>query len=106
MSCIDLKHKTLLITGAAGFIGSNLVKRILNEIKDIKVVGIDNLNEYYDVNLKKDRLENLTKYSNFIFIKGNIADKELIKDLFTKYVPIKILAVVLAALTVFLINLN
>lgn len=87
VSCIDLKHKTLLITGAAGFIGSNLVKRILNEIKDIKVVGIDNLNEYYDVNLKKDRLENLTKYSNFIFIKGNIADKELIKDLFTKYSP-------------------
>lgn len=87
MGCIDLKHKTLLITGAAGFIGSNLVKRILNEIKDIKIVGIDNLNEYYDVNLKKARLENLNKYSNFIFIKGNIADKELMKDIFTKCSP-------------------
>ncbi len=79
--------KTYFITGVAGFIGSNLTKRILNEEKNIKVVGLDNMNNYYDVRIKESRLEELQKFNNFIFIKGNLADKELINKIFEEYKP-------------------
>ena len=82
MENIDLNDKSILITGAAGFIGSNLCKRLLNDNKDIKVIGIDNMNNYYDVRLKEYRLDGLLKYDNFHFIKGNIANKEAVNDLF------------------------
>ena len=76
---------TILVTGAAGFIGSNLVKAIYNQYDNPVVVGIDNVNDYYDVRLKEERLKSLEQYPNFTFIKGNIADKALIDQLFTEY---------------------
>ena len=79
--------KYILITGAAGFIGSNLVKRILKEEKDVYVIGIDNMNDYYDVNLKEYRLKELEKFDNFNFIKGSIADKECLENIFKEYKP-------------------
>lgn len=87
MSTIELENKTILVTGAAGFIGSNLVKRIYKEVPSAKVVGIDNMNAYYDVSLKEFRLKELSEYPTFTFIKGNIADKELINNLFDEYKP-------------------
>lgn len=87
MSVIELENKTILVTGAAGFIGSNLVKRIYKEVPSAKVVGIDNMNAYYDVSLKEFRLKELEEYSDFTFVKGNIADKELINNLFDEYKP-------------------
>ena len=77
--------KTILITGSSGFIGSNLAKRILSDTKDIKVIGLDNMNNYYDVAIKKYRLNELSKYDNYTFIKGDLANKELIESLFEKY---------------------
>ena len=71
MSAIALENKTILVTGAAGFIGSNLVKRICEEVPSAKVVGIDSVNDYYDVALKEFRLNELSKYESFTFIKGN-----------------------------------
>lgn len=87
MSTVELENKTILVTGAAGFIGSNLVKRIYKEVPSAKVVGIDNMNAYYDVSLKEFRLKELEEYSDFTFVKGNIADKELINNLFDEYKP-------------------
>lgn len=87
MSEVDLENKTILVTGAAGFIGSNLVKRIYKETPNIAVIGIDNMNAYYDVALKDFRLKELEQYSTFTFVKGNIANKELINELFEKYKP-------------------
>lgn len=87
MSTINLKNKTILVTGAAGFIGANLVKSICNEVPSATVIGIDNMNPYYDVSLKEFRLNDLNKYPLFTFIKGNIADKKLVTDLFKKYEP-------------------
>ena len=87
MSRVSLENKTVLVTGAAGFIGSNLVKRIYKEAPSVTVIGIDNMNVYYDVALKEFRLKELTKYPTFTFVKGNIADKALITDLFEKYKP-------------------
>ena len=87
MKKIDLKNKTILVTGAAGFIGYYLSKRVLDEIENIKVIGFDNMNNYYDVKLKEWRLNNLEKYDNFIFIKGNLADKSLIDKTFNEYKP-------------------
>ena len=76
---------TILVTGAAGFIGSNLVKAIYNQYDNPVVVGIDSVNDYYDVRLKEERLKSLEQYPNFTFIKGNIADKALIDKLFAEY---------------------
>ena len=87
MSKVDLENKTILVTGAAGFIGSNLVKRIYKETPNVAVIGIDNMNAYYDVALKDFRLKELEQYSTFTFVKGNIADKKLINKLFEKYKP-------------------
>lgn len=87
MSKVDLENKTILVTGAAGFIGSNLVKRIYKETSNVTVIGIDNMNAYYDVALKDFRLKELEQYSTFTFMRGNIADKELINELFEKYKP-------------------
>ena len=87
MSTVTLDKKTILVTGAAGFIGSNLVKRIYQEAPSATVIGIDNMNDYYDVALKEFRLNELAKYPTFTFVKGNIADKELITELFEKYKP-------------------
>ena len=85
---IDLNNKCILVTGAAGFIGANLAKRLLNEFAEIKIVGIDNITDYYDVRLKYERLEELAKYGDrFIFIKGNIADKPSIDNIFAEYNP-------------------
>ena len=78
----------VLVTGAAGFIGSNLCMRLLEEQLDTLVVGLDNLNTYYDVNIKQWRLEQLTKFGNrFVFVTGNIADKALVDKLFDEYQP-------------------
>lgn len=81
--------KTYFITGVAGFIGSNLAKKILKENNDIQIVGLDNLNDYYDVKLKEYRLNELKKYEDrFIFIQGNLADKEIVENIFVQYKPI------------------
>lgn len=87
MSSVSLENKNILITGVAGFIGSNLAKRICQEIPSASVIGVDNMNDYYDVALKEFRLSELTGYSSFAFIKGNIADKEVITKLFDQYKP-------------------
>ena len=87
MSCVDLRNKTILVTGAAGFIGSNLVKRLYDDVKDVTVIGIDNMNDYYDVRLKESRLAELSVHPSFVFIKGSIADKALITEIFEKYHP-------------------
>lgn len=84
---IIIDGKVILITGVAGFIGSNLVKRIFRDGFNATIVGIDNMNDYYDVGLKEARLEELTKNDSFIFIKGNIADQELINRIFAEYNP-------------------
>ena len=87
MSIVNLENKTILVTGAAGFIGSNLALRLLKEIKGIKVIGIDNMNDYYDVSLKEYRLKLLEKYENFVFVKGSIAEKALIISVFEEHTP-------------------
>ena len=84
MESIELNGKTVLVTGTAGFIGSNLSKILLSYYKGIKVIGIDNMNDYYDVGIKEYRLDTLLKYNNFHFVKGNIADKNVINDIFEK----------------------
>lgn len=87
MNKIELNNKTILITGSSGFIGSFLCKRLLNEYNNIKIIGLDNMNSYYDVSLKEYRLNELFKYNNYTFIKGNLADKELINKIFNEYKP-------------------
>ena len=85
---VSLENKVVLVTGAAGFIGANLVKRLLNEFDSVKVIGIDNITEYYDVRLKYERLQELSAYGDrFVFIKDNIAKKEIIESIFTDYHP-------------------
>lgn len=77
----------ILVTGAAGFIGSNVVKGIFKQLTDVEILGIDNLNDYYDISLKEERLSQLIKYPGFTFIKGDIADKRLIHDTFADFKP-------------------
>lgn len=84
---IDLKGKTVLVTGAAGFIGSFLSERLLSDFEDICVIGFDSVNDYYDIRLKESRLEKLQKHENFIFIKANLADKDKVNEVFWKYSP-------------------
>lgn len=79
------KYKTYLVTGAAGFIGFYLSLRLLED--GCKVIGIDNLNDYYDVSLKEARLKKLKPFDGFTFIKGDISDKSLIMELFEQYKP-------------------
>ena len=87
MNKIDLNNKTILVTGSSGFIGSNLCLRLLKEYNSSTIIGLDNMNNYYDVSLKEYRLSKLKDFDNFIFVKGNIADKELVNNLFNKYKP-------------------
>lgn len=87
MNKINLNNKTIFVTGSSGFIGSFLCKRLLKEEKNIKVIGLDNMNDYYDIRLKESRLEELKEFVNFEFIKGNLADKELINKIFEEYKP-------------------
>ena len=85
---ITLTGKTVLVTGAAGFIGANLVKRLFNDENDIKIIGIDNLTDYYDVNIKLGRLKEIESLGrDWTFIRGSIADKAAITDIFTRYRP-------------------
>lgn len=77
----------MLVTGAAGFIGSYLAKSLLKNFNLNTLIGVDNLNDYYDVSLKKSRLEELNKNEKFVFIKGNIADKAFLENIFEKYAP-------------------
>ena len=79
--------KTYFITGSSGFIGSNLAKRILNEEDNVLVIGLDNMNNYYDVKIKEWRLAQLNKYDNFKFIKWDLADKETVENIFKEYHP-------------------
>lgn len=79
--------RTYFITGVAGFIGANLAEKILNENKDVQIIGLDNINEYYDIRIKNKRLEELERFEKFIFIKDNLANKEKMKEIFQKYKP-------------------
>lgn len=86
---VDLKNKMVLVTGAAGFIGANLVKRIFKDFENVTVVGIDSITDYYDVRLKHERLNELAAYGDkFIFIQNSIANKDAVEAIFTKYKPL------------------
>jgi len=91
MQHIDLKRKTILVTGSAGFIGANLVKRLFTDAKDATIVGIDNMNDYYDVTLKQYRLQQLSEQvpagTTYHFVRGDIASRETIEQLFSQYQP-------------------
>ncbi len=82
-----LQNKTVIITGVAGFIGFHLTKRLLRDNPDLRIVGIDNMNDYYDVRLKEARLQDLLKSDTFTFVKGSIANKDTVMGLFNKYSP-------------------
>ena len=93
MTHIELANKNILITGSAGFIGANLVSELLRTQKSITIIGIDNLNDYYDVSIKEWRLSEIRKIvsnhpeSNWHFIEGSIANKALIMSIFKQYHP-------------------
>lgn len=84
---IDLCNKTIIITGAAGFIGASLSEKLLNAFKNITIIGIDNMNPYYDIALKEFRLKRLASKKDFIFLKGDITDKDFVFQTFEKYRP-------------------
>jgi nucleoside-diphosphate-sugar epimerase len=84
---VELKNASVLITGVAGFIGSNIAKRLFSTISPLSIIGVDNMNNYYDVSLKEERLRELQSYENFAFVKGSIADKPLVDSLFDEYKP-------------------
>ena len=85
---VALDGKTVLVTGAAGFIGANLVKRLVADVRDIRVVGIDSITDYYDVNIKYERLREIEALGrDWTFVKGSIADRDLVEKLFTDYCP-------------------
>lgn len=84
---VNLHNKTIFITGVAGFIGAFLSKKLLENYKNTKIIGLDNLNDYYDVSLKQYRLKKLEKYNNFLFIKGDLSDELLINNIFKEYHP-------------------
>lgn len=93
MENITLQNKTIFVTGAAGFIGANLVLKLLDIASPVNIVGIDNMNDYYDVSIKEWRLEEIEKAaswhpeSSWIFIKGDIADRDAVDGVFEKYKP-------------------
>lgn len=93
MQKIILKNKTILITGSAGFIGSNLVLELLRTQSPVTIIGVDNLNHYYDVNIKNWRLSEIDNCmsehtdSTYTFVKGDISDKALIEQIFAEYKP-------------------
>ena len=84
---VKLEGKTIFVTGAAGFIGFFLSRRLLDEVKGVTVVGIDNMNDYYEVSLKEYRLNQLLRYPNFVFLQINIADKAAVSEAFARYEP-------------------
>ena len=90
---VVLTNKVILVTGAAGFIGSNLVMELLREVQPVHIIGIDNMNDYYDVSIKEYRLKQIESLaaehpdSSWKFVKGSIADKELVDSLFEEYNP-------------------
>ena len=93
MQKINLENKTIFVTGAAGFIGSNLVKRLLNDVKQVKIIGIDNMNDYYDVAIKEYRLREIESLaaekadSQWSFIKDSIANRAVIDEIFKVHKP-------------------
>ena len=87
MEKVSLKNKTILVTGSSGFIGSYLCKRLLEEYKDSKIIGLDNMNDYYDVSLKEYRLNKLKDNKNFVFLQGDISNKNLIESIFNEFKP-------------------
>ena len=97
MERVSFDNKSIFVTGAAGFIGSNLVNRLFKDVKGATIIGIDNMNDYYDVSLKEWRLKELEKLSQcstvspsgnkWVFVKGDIADKKAIDDIFAEYKP-------------------
>jgi nucleoside-diphosphate-sugar epimerase len=91
MQKIELNNKTILVTGSAGFIGSNLVKRLFRDVRGATIVGIDNMNDYYDVSLKEFRLKEIESLvpvgTTYTFIRGDIADRQTVDELFERYAP-------------------
>lgn len=84
---INFESKTIFVTGASGFIGANLVKRILTSEPSAKLIGLDSMNDYYDVRIKEARLAELQQFPDYTFVKGNLADKALITSIFEQYHP-------------------